>query len=47
MLDLELKLSDWVFNAIRANEVLTHAPRLFPAEKAARALDLRDCAQAL
>ena len=23
MLDLELKLSDWVFNAIRANEVLT------------------------
>ena len=43
----EIKLSDWVFNAIRAQRGADAAPGLFPAAQAARAAGLRARAQAL
>ena len=47
LLWVEIKLSDWVFNAIRSQEVLTLQPRLFPPRQAAGTADLRAGAQAL
>ena len=40
LLWVEIKLSDWVFNAIRGQEVLTLQPRLLPPRQAAGTPDL-------
>ena len=47
MQEVEVKLSDWVFNAIRAQEVLTLSPRVFPPAQTAGTPHLRTGAQAL
>ena len=47
LLHCEIKLSDWVFNAIRAQRGADAAPRLFPPAQAARAAGLRARPQAL